>query len=1018
MKISKIALVSIIMLAIFTLGAVSAAEDANLTAGQEEFETTDETPLGEEEYITVEIGPADEIQYGKYNRLYVTVAEDVTGYVKYYVDEDEDYQEPDYISYDEPLNTGFDANEFGQHTLHVKYFNGNRPDKSFEFPFTVNDYYMSVFPMDEYEDLNYARDNWFVFSIPYAAQGTAVILVNGHEYKFKYNEDFGWGDTDFTIKKEHLIYGENTIKAIFTPYDKTGEFKAKTIEKKYNFTSRIEVPYSMEYNTERNITLSLPSDAEGTLTAIIGDKTYTKEIKNGKAAIAIPKLNVGYHTFSAKFEGNYNISSLENEYMYVVPNVIAPHYMWVKGEQKITIEMSDDIKGTIIASIDDAEIASAEIKNGTAVIELNLPASYYSISLYCTGDSYCPLNDVQIEILEDSPDWKMKISDNDILKTYAYLAIENSPEYISYEDGAFELTIDGKKVECQCIGGNVYFDASKMSSGPHDYTLAFNGDGYFLPTSESGTLNIADIVVIAPETYVYRLGVAENEYIDVYTPNDTTGTLTLKVNSKKAASKDVIPDDEYGHESFWLEDLDLKFNAVNKFEVIFKSAKYGTLTKSVDIYVTYVLMPQAEVRYGGSKLYIAAPTELDISKMSVKIEGVDYEVKKEGDDEVYVITPKDLPMGYHNATITYKGDGKYPANTNTDKFKVYASIVIEDNAVSLILPDDAKGNLTVTVNDNEYANLKANGKVVVDLNQLPWGRYFVETEYTGDDYEVYEESKSVFVNPEFKVPQKMIAGDDESVSIDVPGAEGHLEIYGHNIELVSKDLVDGKASISLAGLTAGKHTLTVGFSHEYYNEDGEYWDADYYSEDFEIEVINPIPAKDASVLYSASATYTAQIKDVNGNAVTSGSVTFFVLDGKKQILKKTVSIKNGAAKLTYKINSAPKVYKIKTVYNKATVTKKLTVKSIVTLKAVTVKKSAKKLTLQATLKKVNGKYLKKKTVTFKFNGKTYKAKTNSKGIAKATIKSSVLKKLKVGKKITYQATYLKDTVKKTVKVKK
>ena len=99
-------------------------------------------------------------------------------------------------------------------------------------------------------------------------------------------------------------------------------------------------------------------------------------------------------------------------------------------------------------------------------------------------------------------------------------------------------------------------------------------------------------------------------------------------------------------------------------------------------------------------------------------------------------------------------------------------------------------------------------------------------------------------------------------------------------------------------------------------------------------------------------------------------------------------------------------------------TKTLTVKHIVTLKAVKVKKSAKKLILQATLAKVNKKYLKKKTVTFKFNGKTYKAKTNAKGVAKVTIKSSVLKKLKIGKKVTYQATYLKDTIKKTVKIKK
>ena len=76
------------------------------------------------------------------------------------------------------------------------------------------------------------------------------------------------------------------------------------------------------------------------------------------------------------------------------------------------------------------------------------------------------------------------------------------------------------------------------------------------------------------------------------------------------------------------------------------------------------------------------------------------------------------------------------------------------------------------------------------------------------------------------------------------------------------------------------------------------------------------------------------------------------------------------------------------------------------------------MVLQATLGKISGKYLNKKSVTFKFNGKSYKATTNSKGVAKVTLTSSALKNLKVGKKVTYQATYLKDTVKKTAVIKK
>lgn len=92
-------------------------------------------------------------------------------------------------------------------------------------------------------------------------------------------------------------------------------------------------------------------------------------------------------------------------------------------------------------------------------------------------------------------------------------------------------------------------------------------------------------------------------------------------------------------------------------------------------------------------------------------------------------------------------------------------------------------------------------------------------------------------------------------------------------------------------------------------------------------------------------------------------------------------------------------------------------KTTLSLKKVTVKKSAKKLAITATLK-IDGKAAKGKTITFKFNSKKYSAKTNAKGIAKITVKKSVLKKLKVGKKVKYQASYGKTTVKKTVKVKK
>ena len=133
--------------------------------------------------------------------------------------------------------------------------------------------------------------------------------------------------------------------------------------------------------------------------------------------------------------------------------------------------------------------------------------------------------------------------------------------------------------------------------------------------------------------------------------------------------------------------------------------------------------------------------------------------------------------------------------------------------------------------------------------------------------------------------------------------------------------------------------------------------------------------------------------------------------------------KNGYASLKVRLN--PDVFKITAEWKDYKVNK-IVVKQTLKANNANVKKSAKKFVYSATLKWSSGKAIAGKLITFKFKGKTYKAKTNSKGIAKITIKKSVLKKLKAGKKykisVTYKVTdkgYTSvNTIVKTIKVKK
>ena len=134
---------------------------------------------------------------------------------------------------------------------------------------------------------------------------------------------------------------------------------------------------------------------------------------------------------------------------------------------------------------------------------------------------------------------------------------------------------------------------------------------------------------------------------------------------------------------------------------------------------------------------------------------------------------------------------------------------------------------------------------------------------------------------------------------------------------------------------------------------------------------------------------------------------------------KTYNVKtNNQGYAILKITSKPNTYQITSTYKGYSVQNTIKVKKTLSAKKTFKAKKNRKLTLTATLKRSNGKAISGKKVLFKLNGKTYKATTNKKGIAKVTIKSKVVKKLKVGKKYALKISYIKQIVNSKVIVKK
>ena len=380
-----------------------------------------------------------------------------------------------------------------------------------------------------------------------------------------------------------------------------------------------------------------------------------------------------------------------------------------------------------------------------------------------------------------------------------------------------------------------------------------------------------------------------------------------------------------------------------------------------------------------------------------------------------------VKVGNYTITVKYSETENYTSAINdtvkvsvlkneTFEPEITATNTANETVITFTFPEDATGNVTVVVDGKQYNATVENGKAIVIMPLIPLDST-VDFEYTGDENYPAKSKKTSIANVTAIIKAAdMIRGYNSGVDYQVTVVDGTGKPMAKK---QVKFIINGKeynATTNDEGIAVLNIKLAIGT--------------------YEVTTVNPLNNdnvtktvkittritgnKNVNIYYAKNYAYKLRIIGDDGQPAGSNVAVKVTVNSKAQTLK---TDKNGYITLKFTKNYLPKTYTVTAEYKGIKVTNKVKVKQTLTLKKVKVKKSAKKLVLKATLKE-GKKALKNKKVTFKFKGKKYKAKTNKKGIAKVTIKKSVLKKLKVGKKVTYQVTYLKNTVKRSVKVKK
>ena len=665
-------------------------------------------------------------------------------------------------------------------------------------------------------------------------------------------------------------------------------------------------------------------------------------------------------------------------------------------------------------------------------------------------------------------------------------------------EGTVEVILNGKKYDVDVTEGKGQLKVSDLSASKYTVGVYFNGDLKYGPIENSTDFTVEKLDTQVNVTAPSDVEAGEDVAIDIAIPG-ATGNVSVFVDDVET----VVALDENGTAQFIIPAAEPGEH--NVVVVYSGDDTHAVASNTVQFTVDpeFYMDIDADAIYGEDAIVEINLPEDATGNLTVTIGNETYTVPVE--DGYASVEIPDLAYGEHNITVAYSGDDKYKAASKESTIDVQPDIEIPDeigfndeDEISITLPEDATGNLTVSVDGVETTVPVVNGTASVPLGNLTPGDHNISVSYSGDDkYDSASAEKSLSVVPGIEIPEDITTGDDDSISIDLPAdATGNLTVSVDGVE-TTVPVVNGTASVPLGELSAGDHNITVSYSGDSkYAAYSKSVTAAVAKVKPTIDVTVPANAQEGKVVSititlpdDATGTVFVDIDgngyytNVNGTTVlkisgltggdknityrytgdnkyeeASGNLSAFILfkpkltgnknfamqyfDGSKYkvrawgtdgkvaagevvtitLNKKTYKVKtnkNGVASLKIPNTVKPtKKYTITAQYKTAKVSNKIGVKQILKASNKKVKKSAKKLVLSAALNKVKGKYLKGKVIKFKFNGKTYKAKTNKKGVAKVTIKKNVIKKLKAGKKYTVKITYYKDTISKKVTVKK
>ena len=665
----------------------------------------------------------------------------------------------------------------GDYDVNVTY-NGddNYANSTFTGSFTVNSINSTV--TVEPVNITYGADETIKYNVTDGATGTVNITVTGPDGVTKTFNDVPIENGTVGVNVADLPAGNYTVNVTyngdgnFNPSSSVANFSVSKATPTVNVNTTY-IDYHDSESIKVNVTGVEGGDVPtGNVTVIVtnasGGVVYNKThpIENGVVTVPVDDLVAGKYNVTVSYNGDDNYRHADGNANFTV-NKIDPSILVNASDidyhysETINVTVNDDATGTVSITVknetgDVVYSNSSELSGSKASFTVpDLSAGKYNVTVEYSGDNNYNAEIGKANFTVNKIDTPVNLETENI--TYG----EEETISVSVNDdatGSVTITIyskDDTPVYSETVPidkASAQITVPELNAGNYTVHVDYSGDGNYKPGSADGKFEVAKADAIV-EIHVYDIIYGEIEELTVTC--NAPGNVTIYVNGVNI----TLPLEEgYGHTLFAAllnaysgkAQWDLENLAAGTYPARVHYNGNENYNEAEDEDVFNVLKKETSVSVSVDDIKVGEDAVINVElspsaapgKLTITVDGKEYTVTpKNGKASLKV---PGLKAGNHTVTVSYPGSENYTDSSNETTFtvsKVKPDIDVsaptikvgEDGKITVTLPKDATGKVTIEIDGKNYTSQIKDGKAVFTVSGLKVGKHSIKIFYTGDD---------------------------------------------------------------------------------------------------------------------------------------------------------------------------------------------------------------------------------------------------------------------------------------------